>query len=1179
MPEKAYSGKLVCDSDAHMLTDSNKSCTKKVAGSGESAHVGMEDGGLHTHREWLALGERVFAHPRYALLIVAALILCTLEQYPVVLAIMGMFFSVELLVRLWLQYSRGFSDRIEVGFLMIDAVATASLFLVLMLPASGFSGGMYLRLARLLRGMYMLRMLRVFRFLTYETFIYSMPFAVLILALTAVAVLVPESGVFIGIVLMLESVCRAVAVFHTIERGRRYYSELGFAGFDFLLCVALLNVIPGLAPVLVFMRVLRFGVMLNPLGNLLQALGVVISRDDVRKESAMLASMFVLLMALTAMAVLYLYPSMDLSEDESLNDADYAPWQVVLYSFRVLLDPGTAPADAFTPWLALVSMLIVLAGLFFFALFVGLGSNVMHYLLQQLANSPLSARESVLIAGWNHQSIPVLKMFDRMCVRLRRSFASVWIFWGDVQPGARGIGRWLAVRQVEAGTRCVLRDFRLMGVRNVFLFHPENDAESGGVFVDLHALIRETRLINDNSGVVIADRGLSTSVNDVYQSSLEMDVLDSASLKARMLYQMHHCAYMPELGARMLDVVNGETGLYAAAWSAKICAEVSGARICLSEERALLESWLVRCFESGLNLLAAREKDGHFILFSDVCRIDREIEITHVVGLGEEPSQWFTVMHRAMMERDEAVARECPLKAYTWPETWDLRMIFVGWHEGLPAMVEEMALKHHKLSVYVLTPCAEEVLQRRIGRMQKVIDRASAERACAVDVDVQLWDGFDISVLQPMLKGCKVIMLYPEEGDGSEDSCLELWFHEIARMLNDRKLKVKWWTPPKLMVLPRSAENIDMLRNAARLYSNIAVDIGSPDAFHDVFMARQLLGRALLHSQPEQLSLEGVAFSFMQTVLSDAVIIEDVDVERLLADEGADWRGVYQESLRRGWILTAYTLPSRSNASGYLFEFLNRCFPADHLHGNSRMHLLAGEFTQSSDSPNQAAMLLFCRRGILAEDVDTAAETTGSLNVATALKGDCDKGETKVEDVSADKEDVEHVEVDKPVLVDNGLGQSIVKEDHVLECDMPDSQLVDKRDDTVYDLEEAVKEGVVMEGRGWPGVADYRLLRILQKQVSGALELLNTSTEDSLVKLSQAMDHDSSGELTDDIMGALTDLQNIDRVMQRLRNVESCLADWASASTDQKSDEMLWKGEVEKRYVMEEEREVLRSEL
>lgn len=105
------------------------------------------------------------------------------------------------------------------------------------------------------------------------------------------------------------------------------------------------------------------------------------------------------------------------------------------------------------------------------------------------------------------------------------------------------------------------------------------------------------------------------------------------------------------------------------------------------------------------------------------------------------------------------------------------------------------------------------------------------------------------------------------------------------------------------------------------------------------------------------------------------------------------------------------------------------------------------------------------------------------------------------------------------------------------------------------------------------------MLRILQKQVSGALELLNTSTEDSLVKLSQAMDHDSSGELTDDIMGALTDLQNIDRVMQRLRNVESCLADWASASTDQKSDEMLWKGEVEKRYVMEEEREVLRSEL
>jgi len=58
---------------------------------------------LHSRREWMYLAERIFSHPRYALVVIAALILCAVETYWFVIAPLAIFFTVELLLRIWLQ--------------------------------------------------------------------------------------------------------------------------------------------------------------------------------------------------------------------------------------------------------------------------------------------------------------------------------------------------------------------------------------------------------------------------------------------------------------------------------------------------------------------------------------------------------------------------------------------------------------------------------------------------------------------------------------------------------------------------------------------------------------------------------------------------------------------------------------------------------------------------------------------------------------------------------------------------------------------------------------------------------------------------------------------------------------------------------------------------------------------
>ncbi|MDQ6970477.1 MAG: hypothetical protein Q9M16_08205 [Mariprofundus sp.] len=378
--------------------------------------------GGHSRRAWLLLGERVFSHPRYALLIVAALGLCTFERYVWVMLPLALFFALEWSLRLWLQLESGARNKSELAFLVLDGIATISLFVAILMPASLLAQGFYLRLARLFRGMYLLRMLRIFRFLSHDTFVYSMPFALLVVALAGLGMALESVGLYVGVVLLLEVCSRAFSMLKVLPKGGRLKAELAFLPLDVFAAVAVSGLIPALSSYWVLLRLIRFLIMLNPLNNVGRAFNKVAKMPAVRSEFSMLAGMLAALLFIGSMSVIYLYPEMDINDDGAINVADYAPFQIILFVFRIIMDPGTAPAQAFSPWLVGLTVLLVMAGVFFFALVVGLGANVMHYLLRELSNSPLSARENLLFVGGNEQAINILKQLGRLYGRMRQSF-------------------------------------------------------------------------------------------------------------------------------------------------------------------------------------------------------------------------------------------------------------------------------------------------------------------------------------------------------------------------------------------------------------------------------------------------------------------------------------------------------------------------------------------------------------------------------------------------------------------------------------------------------------------------------------------------------------------------------------------------------------------------------------
>ncbi|PJA32376.1 MAG: hypothetical protein CO187_04285 [Zetaproteobacteria bacterium CG_4_9_14_3_um_filter_53_7] len=949
----------------HYMSDKKLPLQEVAATASDSAAglVAVEAAG-HSRREWMYLAERVFSHPRYALVIVIALSLCAFERYWFVIAPLTLFFTVELCLRLLLLKEKGWGDRKEMMFVGLDALATVALYLILFLPTLALVNTMYLRLARLLRGMYMLRMMRVLRFLTYESFVYSLPFAFLMIGLSAMALSLHNIALYITVALMIELISRVVAIIKVLPSGSRKRAEMFFAVFDFLVTLPLPGFIEAIPPWLVMLRLLRVLVMLNPLGSLLLAIRQVAKMPEVRKESGMLLAMLPILLLFSGALIYFVYPQMDLSSDGVVDGADYNLLQVAHFAFIWLIDPGTTPTHAYSPLLSLLTGIVAMTGVFFFALLVGLGSNVMGALLRELTNSPLSPRVQLLFSGENEKAESILQVFGEMCVRLRRSYFSAWVFYNPGDRVYSGFGSWLNIRQVNAGSRDVLGRFNLSGVREIIFFH--RDYENPESIVDHHALLQEIAKCNMHVGVtLLSEAGLNQKLEHIYRNTMGVNVLNSSSVAARMLYQMHHCSYMPELGIEMLDTVEGEIGLFTASWQAEIKPAANGAEIVSGHSGAKLERWATAMFAAGVNVLAFRNEAGEFRLVSDMLKISKPFPIVDVVAIGRDPSLWHSMMERHL-NNTFAPMRERVLKTFQWPEIWDLNLLFMGWHDGLPAMIEEMAVKHHKLTLNILNP-TDSMQQRSLQqqRLELVCATVKAGGQCDLQVQMFEWDGLDVSDVMPLLRSCKVIMLYPvESSQDNEDSMLELWYHGLAGLLSARKQEVKEWMPPKVMILPRDRKNSTTFIQSTKSYPSLNIVVGSPDAFHDVYMGRHVLAFAKRSIDPKGFEQESKTFAFVHQLLGDAILVESEQTHRLLDAKDAKWDEVYLDGLRRGWVPLAYALELSHATHKDLYRFIDRVFPIEK-HAAEQLHLLAGTLIDEFEMPASSSITLFCRRGVL----------------------------------------------------------------------------------------------------------------------------------------------------------------------------------------------------------------------
>jgi len=116
-----------------------------------------------SHRQNISmLLTRVFNHPRYVAFILTTIVATLFFTHGVVAILLGFIFLFEVSLRIWLHRSSGWDNHWETFFIVLDVIATLSLFAAALIPEINSEYGAALRIIRVIRSLTILKTMRVF---------------------------------------------------------------------------------------------------------------------------------------------------------------------------------------------------------------------------------------------------------------------------------------------------------------------------------------------------------------------------------------------------------------------------------------------------------------------------------------------------------------------------------------------------------------------------------------------------------------------------------------------------------------------------------------------------------------------------------------------------------------------------------------------------------------------------------------------------------------------------------------------------------------------------------------------------------------------------------------------------------------------------------------------------------
>ncbi len=895
--------------------------------------------------------ERVLGHPRFGFFMMG-LIALSFTHNQMLATVLFALFSMEIVARIMLfqrkikinPYRSSTNQKIDLLLLVIDIIAVSSLLVTvfdLQIAAENIA------MARLLRGVYLLRSLRFVRYFDLHSAMFSPTYGMLISLIILVSFF--ADGAFLIAIIIFFFVELALRLI--VMRGMKFetkldrYSEWGFWWLDFIATIFMLPFITGFA-YSGALRMLRLVRLLRPWQIIIRNLRDVLREGQFMQEINLIVLFLAILSIGGGVLAHFLFEDFDYTMGLYHKPIENEILSSIWFAFRLLTDPGNSVIYPDNMTVAVFSIMAVILGVFIFAFFIGIGANIVSGLMRRLRNEDLLIKNHMTILGWS-PALPYI--LDQLRIISDRTFTRlkvVLLHHADHPPAELINEKWITYRQGQIDSSVDLKRINIAEAKQALIVLPEKESESVSLshaFYSMLAVRTENRRIK----LSLAIPGMDYPRLNTHQHMLQVGwdnvghyneptvVMSEADFRATALCNvLRYSDFDQVLQRLMIPELLDESSTHLVNWNSKLERNETNAWQLFSPDEKYSAGILgvqSQLFERGVILFGIVSEDWETIpLYSLDDQYVESLQVRALIGIAISDSALYD--ETVFCIREPAIASEegavCPDDLDTLglvlqePEE-KMQLLVMGWVGSLPLLLKRLLRFYHELDLVIfddLTPeqskSEQEYLEKRLSEEPGLED--------LVTIHIEAWNFHDMERLRSHIANSNhVILSRPMCMNESAYAMITTVLSHIVTICRDEDVQ------PQIFPLLDNQEQASLLQKELSKYDlPTEVHVTVPNEFYGVFVAHTSFHMYAVEKDDDCKSKR--AFRHMlDKMMSDSGEDADMGLKILTVSTPLpeDPMALFYSLREAGYIWIGYTMNKRYKKKDPVGYTINALFP------------------------------------------------------------------------------------------------------------------------------------------------------------------------------------------------------------------------------------------------------------
>ncbi|MDQ6994358.1 MAG: ion transporter, partial [Mariprofundaceae bacterium] len=719
-------------------------------------------------------------HPRFGFLMMG-LIALSFTHNRILAAVLFVLFCIELALRISIMFNKqrtnpyrsSLNQKIDALFLVLDFIGIASLLItILNIPLDAEN----LAATRLLRAVYLLRTLRMFRYIDLQSAMYSPTYGMLISLIILLSFFAQDTMMWVIIIFFSVELAIRFLIMRNIrfESRKDMIAEWLYWSVDL---IATIVMIPAFAfvPYGGALRMLRLIRLLRP--------WMVIIRNlkDVMREGQFMQEINLIILLLAVLSIgggiigHFTMGDYDYDQNGLTNPEDKGMLAPIWFAFRMFTDPGNAIHYPNNTEIAVFTVVSAILGVFIFAFFIGIGASIVSGLMVKLRNERLNITNHMVMLGWSSVSPFILSQLKTISERSFSKLKLVVLNHTEVMPKELLEHSWVSYRWGNLEEVKSLQRINLAHARQAIVSIPEGQSAADNLALATFSLIA-IRKVNPEIYLNYATPGMAYPHLSSHHHMLQIGwdtqgfynkptvVHSQADIRANMFRNILIYRDFDQVMERlMIPERTEESSLQVAEWGGKLDRVNGAIHLFLPDLSQSMEinALAARMLMRGVTLLALVDEHGKSTPLYQMNALDLPQEVSFLSGIAINANAlnaetYYTVKKLHTLRLPEALPDTSDIKLIMHPKT--LNLLITGWVGSLPLLLQRLLDEFDHIRVTLIDDLNPDELANQLTYLRRRCSETEGANE-RIRAEIISWNFTDMNFLRPYLEGVDRILL------------------------------------------------------------------------------------------------------------------------------------------------------------------------------------------------------------------------------------------------------------------------------------------------------------------------------------------------------------------------------------------------------------------------------------